>query len=159
MKRLIFAHLPENALQFLARDDWTLGKRMKLAVGMLSAMTQVVSLGIAHCDLKPDSFMLDDECHVFLVNFGSVSAEGDVPPMTCGTYRPPGSVVSLAWDVFSLRKVLGVFDRHRKRRRSSSNAQFSGTQLHALMCKGRISRRPSAQECVALVHHDLWNKV
>lgn len=138
--RLVAARLQETVLDYLRRNDLTLALRKQVALGMLSAVQGLANLGLAHCDLKPDNFMTHNGA-IFLIDFGSVSQEGDTPPMTCQVYRPDDSVVTLAWDVYSLGQVLlEVFG-------PSPEMQ----SLHAQMCCGLASRRPSLQHCMELV--------
>lgn len=102
--RLISACLP-----FTARGYWEQGlafnQQRDLATGMVLAILHLHYLSLVHCDIKPDNFLVDTEGSVFVIDFGSVSREGDVPPMTCNAYRPPDGTVSRAWDIFSLGKV------------------------------------------------------
>lgn len=82
--------------------------RMQLAIGMLEAVEHLANLGLVHCDIKPDNFMLDERRNVFIIDFGSVCVEGATPPMTWQLYCPPDQVVTLAWDVFSMGVILPI---------------------------------------------------
>lgn len=55
--------------------------------------------------MKPDNFLVSEAETVFIIDFGSISRSGEDPPMSCEPYRPPDTIVSIAWDVFSLGKV------------------------------------------------------
>ena len=139
--RLVSAKLDETAHAFLRRGDATFARRKHLAVGMLLAVEGLAGLGLVHCDLKPDNFMMDGDA-VFLIDFGSVCQEGATPPMTCQLYCPPDSVVTLAWDIFSLGQILLEI--------------FGGMcpemgALHSQMCCGVASRRPSSHSCLEFV--------
>lgn len=72
----------------------------------------MAKLGLVHCDVKLDNFMIGEDMRVCPVDFGTVSVPGYVPPMTCWWYRPPQDTeVSFGWDVFSLGRALyEVFD-------------------------------------------------
>ena len=63
-----------------------------------------------------------DQRNVFIIDFGSVSVEGDVPSMTCQQYCPPDSVVTLAWDVFSLGVVFSEMPRLPRKEQSAAAA-------------------------------------
>jgi len=139
--RLVSAKLDETAHAFLRRGDATFARRKHLAVGMLLAVEGLAGLGLVHCDLKPGNFMMDGDA-VFLIDFGSVCQEGATPPMTCQLYCPPDSVVTLAWDIFSLGQILLEI--------------FGGMcpemgALHSQMCCGVASRRPSLHSCLEFV--------
>eukprot|EP00435_Cladocopium_sp_Y103_P014572 s3018_g3.t1 len=103
--RLFSAQLHETALAFLRCGDATFARRKQLGIGLLLAVEGLAGLGLVHCDLKPDNFMMDGEA-VYLIDFGSVRQEGDIPPMSCQLYCPPDSVVTLARDIFNLGKIL-----------------------------------------------------
>ena len=100
--RLISACLP-----FTARGYWEQGltfvQQKDLATGMALAILHLHYLSLVHCGIKPDNFLVDAEGTVFVIDFGSVSREGDVPPMMCNSYRPPDE--ARAWDIYSLGKV------------------------------------------------------
>ena len=78
--RLISARLPEIVAEFLARSGWEFETCLQLAIGMLESVEHLAHLGLVHCDIKPNNFMLDDQRNVFIIDFGSVSVESDVPP-------------------------------------------------------------------------------
>ena len=152
--RLISARLPENVAEFLARSDWRFETCLQLAIGMLESVEHLAHLGLVHCDIKPNNFMLDDQRHVFIIDFGSVSVEGDVPPMTCQQYCPPDSVVTLAWDVFSLGVVFSEMLRldrvtpHIAQQNPGSHGGRSMLErLVSRMCSHLMSDRPSLREC------------
>ena len=85
-----------------------------------------------------------DQRNVFIIDFGSVSVEGDVPPMTCQQYCPPDSVVTLAWDVFSLGVVFSEMfrlDPVQAAHIAQQNPAFHGglERLMSRMCSCLIS--------------------
>jgi predicted Ser/Thr protein kinase len=150
--RLISARLPENVAEFLARSGWEFETCLQLAIGMLESVEHLAHLGLVHCDIKPNNFMLDDQRNVFIIDFGSISVEGDVPPMTCQQYCPPDSVVTLAWDVFSLGVVFSEMfrlDPVQAAHIAQQNPAFHGglERLISRMCSCLISDRPSLREC------------
>ena len=140
--RLISARLPENVAEFLARSEWPMCTRMQLAIGMLEAVEHLANLGLVHCDIKPDNFMLDERRNVFIIDFGSVCVEGATPPMTCQLYCPPDQVVTLAWDIFSMGAVFAEL---------FANTPHGLAGLMSGMCSGLISERPSLRECAAIL--------
>lgn len=73
--RLISARFPENVTEFLARSDWQF-ETLQLAIGMLEIVEHLAHLGLVHCGVKPNNFMLDDQRNVFIIDFGLVSVEG-----------------------------------------------------------------------------------
>lgn len=93
--RLISARLAENVAEFLARSDWQFETCLQLAIGMLERVEHLAHLDLVHCDIKPNKFMLDDQRNVIIIDFGSVSVEGQVPPMTCQQHCSADSVVTL----------------------------------------------------------------
>ncbi|CAL1131639.1 unnamed protein product, partial [Cladocopium goreaui] len=109
--RLISACLP-----FTARGYWEQGltfvQQKDLATGMALAILHLHYLSLVHCGIKPDNFLVDAEGTVFVIDFGSVSREGDVPPMMCNSYRPPDENVSRAWDIYSLGAHVYKHERH-----------------------------------------------
>ena len=105
---------------------------------MLESVEHLAHLGLVHCDIKPNNFMLDDQRNVFIIDFGSVSVEGDVPPMTCQQYCPPDSVVTLAWDVFSLGVVFSEMPRLPRKEQSAAAATQDEGGCHQVP---RLSRK------------------
>ena len=116
--------------------------RMQLAIGMLEAVEHLANLGLVHCDIKPDDFMLDERRNVFIIDFGSVCVEGATPPMTCQLYCPPDQVVTLAWDVFSMGVVFAEL---------FANPPHGLAGLMSRMRSGLISECPSLRECAAIL--------
>ena len=88
--RLVSARLDETLLEFLSRDP-PIAARKQVALGALSAVSGLADLGLVHCDLKPDNFMVHEGA-VYLIDFGSTSLEGDTLPLTCRSYA---SIVSV----------------------------------------------------------------
>ena len=65
-----------------------------------SAVTQMNGLS-KRAGIKPSNFMLDELLNVYFIDFGTVTLEGGLPPMSCQLYAPPDQIVALSWDVFS----------------------------------------------------------
>ena len=63
--------------------------RQRSALGMLARVTPMAGLGLARCDAQSDVFLLSTDHDVYIVDFGRVSSEGDVPPTTCILLSPP----------------------------------------------------------------------
>ena len=133
--RLVAARLQETVAQFLSRGNWPFTSRKKLALGILSAVNTLANLGLAHCDFKADNLMIDNDV-VFIIDFGSVSLEGGTPPMSCQKYRPPDTVVTPSWDIYSLGEILAE---------AFGNTCPEMLALHGQICCGFASRRPSLQ--------------
>ena len=140
--RLVSAWMPCTLQQRIAYPEHKPFERQRLALGMLSAIEHMAQLGLVHCDVKPDNLLLDNDGTVYVIDFGSVSAEGDTPPMSCQLYRPPDTVVTLSWDVFSLGMVLmEVLDMR----------QRCAVELVTRMCSQQIIQRPSVHDCILAV--------
>ena len=103
--RLVSDYLPHTAHDRLV-PDLDFFARLKMARGALMAVSCISQMGIVRCDLKPDSFMIGQDDTVFVIDFGSASRPGEAVPMSCQSYRPGDIVVSTAWDIYSLGKVL-----------------------------------------------------
>ena len=105
--RLASDYLPHTAHDRLVPDlDFNFFGRLKMARGALMAVSCISQMGIVHCDLKPDSFMIGHDDIVSVIDFGSASRPGEAVPMSCQSYRPGDIVVSTAWDIYSLGTVL-----------------------------------------------------
>ncbi len=75
--------------------------RLVLAKGMVKAVSCMTQLDLVYCDLKPGNFMPSHNRTVFVIDFGSVSRPGQWAVNITALH----SLVSLAFDVFSLGKV------------------------------------------------------
>ena len=102
--RLISAYVPHTARDRLV-PELDIAGRLRMAKGMITAISFLSQLNLVHCDVKPDNFLVSEAETVFIIDLGSISRSGEDPPMSCEPYRPPDTIVSIAWDVFSLGKV------------------------------------------------------
>ena len=151
--RLISARLPETVAEFLARAVWPFDVRVQLAIGMLEAVEQVAHLGLVHCDIKPSNFMLDEKLNVYIIDFGAVTLEGGLPPMSCQLYAPPDQIVTLSWEVFSMGRVFSeIFDVDvAQATRTAEDTAAPLDKLVPRMCSGLVSERPSLHECLSVL--------
>lgn len=78
---------------------------------MVRALHFIHQRGVAHCDLKPDNVLLDDEEQARLIDFGQSTARGQRANLGTAFYMPPEQVVSVllknhkptpGWDVYAL---------------------------------------------------------
>ena len=126
---------------------------MQLAIGMLEAVEQVAHLGLVHCDIKPSNFMLDEKLNVYIIDFGAVTLEGGLPPMSCQLYAPPDQIVTLSWDVFSMGRFFSeIFDVDvAQATRTAEDTAAPLDKLVPRMCSGLVSERPSLHECLSVL--------
>ena len=141
--RLVSACLPHGVGDLLLSGLGIID-RLALAKGMVKAVSCMTQLDLVHCDLKPDNFMLlSHDRTVFVIDFGSVSRPGDLPPMSCQHYCPPDTSVSLAFDVFSLGRVFreALFT-------NNSDVPDQVALLIDHMTQDEPRHRPDLQDCL-----------
>ena len=140
--RLVSACLPHGVGDVLLSGLGIID-RLALAKGMVKAVSCITQLDLVHCDLKPGNFMLSHDRTVFVIDFGSVSRPGDLPPMSCQHYCPPDTLVSLAFDVFSLGRVFcEVFFTN------NSDVPDEVALLIDHMTQDEPRHRPDLQDCL-----------
>ncbi len=78
---------------------------------MARALYFIHQRNVAHCDLKPDNVLLDDEEQARLIDFGQSTARGQRANLGTAFFMPPEQVVSVllkhskptpGWDVYAL---------------------------------------------------------
>ena len=144
--RLVSSRMPGTVAQYLAEPGVGLAERKHVAIGMLSAVACLADLGLVHCDLKPDNFLMSAAHDIYVIDFGAAAMEGSTPPLSCQDFRPPDSTISLKWDVYSLGVILRmVFDE----------CAGSVAELSARMCHQFPSERPPLHTCVELLRRSL----
>ena len=143
--RLVSSRMPRTVAQNLGAPGVGLAERKHVAISMLSAVACLADLGLAHCDLKPDNFLMSATHDIFFASSTSELLQRRDPrhPVSCGDFHPPDSTINLKWDVYSLGVILQmVFDE-----RAGSVAELS-----ARMCHEFASERPPLHTCF-----EIWN--
>lgn len=79
-----------NLVKHLQNSEITISQRIKYAYQMLQAVKVLQTIGITHCDIKPDNFLYDkDTDEVVLADFGLACIERRRKHAVTRWYRPP----------------------------------------------------------------------
>lgn len=102
---LVFELLSLNLYEFLSKNDFeglSIPLIRRITVQMLMALKTVHSVGIIHCDLKPDNILLkfENKSSIKIIDFGSACQEGHkvFEYIQSRFYRAPEIVLEAGYD-------------------------------------------------------------